>query len=164
MSFVVAPTRRRNVVVIADEAHRSLCGFKANVDAKTGEISYGFAKYLRDALLEIEVVEYLKRASKMNHTASLKHGERGDLNGNETVLAKGQAETRVPDDIESKFAIAPGVSQLMRWGSPQGNAAEDEESGVVGDLLLAIPAFLVHEANGIELFDLLLSETELWKY
>jgi type I restriction enzyme, R subunit len=34
----------------ADEAHRSQYGFKAKVDAKTGEISYGFAKYLRDAL------------------------------------------------------------------------------------------------------------------
>jgi len=43
-------TTRRNVVVIADEAHRSQYGFKAKVDAKTGEISYGFAKYMRGAL------------------------------------------------------------------------------------------------------------------
>jgi len=43
-------TGRRNVVVIADEAHRSQYGFKAKVEQKTGEISYGFAKYLRDAL------------------------------------------------------------------------------------------------------------------
>ena len=43
-------TDRRNVVVIADEAHRSQYGFRAKVERKTGEISYGFAKYLRDAL------------------------------------------------------------------------------------------------------------------
>ena len=43
-------TDRRNVVVIADEAHRSQYGFRASVASKTGEISYGFAKYLRDAL------------------------------------------------------------------------------------------------------------------
>ena len=43
-------TRRHNVVVIADEAHRSQYGFKAKMDRKTGEVSYGFAKYLRDAL------------------------------------------------------------------------------------------------------------------
>lgn len=42
-------TERRNVVVIADEAHRSQYGFKARIE-KTGEIAYGFAKYLRDAL------------------------------------------------------------------------------------------------------------------
>jgi type I restriction enzyme R subunit len=43
-------TDRRNVVVIADEAHRSQYGFQAKVERKTGDISYGFAKYLRDGL------------------------------------------------------------------------------------------------------------------
>jgi type I restriction enzyme R subunit len=43
-------TDRRNVVVIADEAHRSQYGLKAKVDSKDGSISYGFAKYMRDAV------------------------------------------------------------------------------------------------------------------
>jgi len=43
-------TDRRNVVVIADEAHRSQYGFRARLNRKTGEIAHGFAKYLRDAL------------------------------------------------------------------------------------------------------------------
>jgi type I restriction enzyme R subunit len=43
-------TDRRNVIVIADEAHRSQYGFRAKVESKTGKISYGFAKYLRDGL------------------------------------------------------------------------------------------------------------------
>ncbi len=43
-------TDRRNVVVIADEAHRSQYGFRAKVAHETGDISYGFAKYLRDVL------------------------------------------------------------------------------------------------------------------
>jgi len=43
-------TTRRNVVVIADEAHRSQYGFRARVDGKSGAVSYGLAKYLRDAL------------------------------------------------------------------------------------------------------------------
>ncbi len=41
---------RRNIVVIADEAHRSQYGFRAKIEQKSGEIAYGFAKYLRDAL------------------------------------------------------------------------------------------------------------------
>jgi len=43
---------RRNIVFIADEAHRSQYGFKAHtVKRKDGaHIAYGFAKYLRDAL------------------------------------------------------------------------------------------------------------------
>lgn len=43
-------TDRRNVVVIADEAHRSQYGFKAKVASESGEVSYGFAKHLRDAI------------------------------------------------------------------------------------------------------------------
>lgn len=43
-------TDRRNVIVMADEAHRSQYGFAAKIDAKTGVIDYGFAKYMRDAL------------------------------------------------------------------------------------------------------------------
>ncbi len=43
-------TDRRNVVVLADEAHRSQYSFAAKLDAGTGALSYGFAKYLRDAL------------------------------------------------------------------------------------------------------------------
>ncbi|CAH0193107.1 type I restriction endonuclease subunit R [Stenotrophomonas lactitubi] len=41
---------RRNIVVIADEAHRSHYGFRAKIEQKTGEIAYGFAKYMRDGL------------------------------------------------------------------------------------------------------------------
>ncbi|TKT84594.1 type I restriction endonuclease subunit R [Dyadobacter frigoris] len=52
-------TDRRNVVVIADEAHRTQYGFEASIkqvrDKETKEIigqriAYGFAKYMRDAL------------------------------------------------------------------------------------------------------------------
>ena len=42
-------SERRNIVVIADEAHRSQYGFKARIE-KSGEIAYGFAKHLRDGL------------------------------------------------------------------------------------------------------------------
>ena len=51
-------SERRNIIVIADEAHRTQYGFKAKtIDAKDEngnvvgkQIVYGFAKYLRDAL------------------------------------------------------------------------------------------------------------------
>ncbi|MDD4913201.1 MAG: type I restriction endonuclease subunit R [Sideroxydans sp.] len=43
-------TQRTNIVVIADEAHRSQYGFNAVLDKKTGKFKYGFAKHLRDAL------------------------------------------------------------------------------------------------------------------
>ena len=43
-------TERTNIVVIADEAHRSQYGFSAALDRKSGRYKYGFAKHLRDAL------------------------------------------------------------------------------------------------------------------
>jgi len=46
-------SERKNIVVIADEAHRSHYGFKSkNIEDKNGGVrtTYGFAKYLRDAL------------------------------------------------------------------------------------------------------------------
>ncbi len=49
-------SERRNIVVIADEAHRSQYGFDAKIrereveGEKVAEIFYGFARYMRDAL------------------------------------------------------------------------------------------------------------------
>ena len=41
---------RGNVVVIADEAHRTQYGFRADLDPESGKTKYGLAKYMRDAL------------------------------------------------------------------------------------------------------------------
>ena len=43
-------TDRRNVIVMADEAHRSQYGFDARLDAKTGVRRYGYAHYIRQAM------------------------------------------------------------------------------------------------------------------
>ncbi|SDZ37361.1 type I restriction enzyme, R subunit [Proteiniborus ethanoligenes] len=43
-------TERKNVIIIADEAHRSQYGLEAKTDLETGELKYGYAKYIRDAL------------------------------------------------------------------------------------------------------------------
>ncbi len=57
-------SERRNIVVIADEAHRSQYGFDAKfrereVDGeKVAEISYGFAKYMRDGLPNVSFIGF----------------------------------------------------------------------------------------------------------
>lgn len=43
-------TERRNVIVMADEAHRSQYGFDAKLDKVTGKRRYGYAHYIRQAL------------------------------------------------------------------------------------------------------------------
>ena len=43
-------SERRNIVVMADEAHRGQYGLKEKVDAKTGEIKIGSARIIRNTL------------------------------------------------------------------------------------------------------------------
>ena len=43
-------SERDNIVVIADEAHRSQYGFDAVLDGESGRFRYGYARHLRDAL------------------------------------------------------------------------------------------------------------------
>ena len=45
-----AMSERRNIVVMADEAHRGQYGLKEKVDAETGEIKIGTARIIRDSL------------------------------------------------------------------------------------------------------------------
>lgn len=41
---------RRDIILIADEAHRSQYGLEAKVDSRSGKVTYGYAKHIRDAL------------------------------------------------------------------------------------------------------------------
>jgi type I restriction enzyme R subunit len=43
-------TDRRNVIVMADEAHRSQYGLRARIRESDAQLVYGYAKYMRDAL------------------------------------------------------------------------------------------------------------------
>lgn len=43
-------SERKNIVVIADEAHRSQYGFDAMLDKETGSFKYGYAQHLREAI------------------------------------------------------------------------------------------------------------------
>ena len=43
-------SERKNIIVAADEAHRSHYGFAGKFDKEKGELKYGLAKYLRQAL------------------------------------------------------------------------------------------------------------------
>jgi len=42
-------SERSNIVIIADEAHRTQYGLNARIDQETGEVKYGFAHYLHEA-------------------------------------------------------------------------------------------------------------------
>ncbi len=49
---------RSNIVVIADEAHRTQYGLNATVDQKSGKIKYGFAHYLHEAFPKASFIAF----------------------------------------------------------------------------------------------------------
>jgi type I restriction enzyme, R subunit len=57
---------RRNIVVIADEAHRSQYGFQAKVDTATGVLEYGFAQHVRDALPNASFIGFTGTPIELN--------------------------------------------------------------------------------------------------
>ena len=64
---------RENIIVIADEAHRSQYGFSAKILAKQDKalITFGFAKYLRDALPNASFIGFtgtpIEKADRSTH-------------------------------------------------------------------------------------------------
>lgn len=51
-------SERRNIIVMADEAHRGQYGLKEKVDAKTGEIKMGTARIIRNTLLNATYIGF----------------------------------------------------------------------------------------------------------
>ena len=83
-------------------------------------------------------------------------GERQD----EAVLAKSQPVAQVAGDIKGKLTVASRMGELVCRRSPQRNATEDERAAMVGEFLLAVSAFLAHQANGIQLLELLFGDAD----
>jgi len=109
---------------------------------------------------EVEEVEHLGGAFETNDPALLLNGKRRDPDGNETVLAEGQAEFGVAGDVEKESAVASRMNQLGRGRPAERNAAENEGSGIVGKLLLAILPFLADKGDGLNLTKSELGETK----
>ena len=100
---------------------------------------------------QAEEVEHLGGAFETDDPASLLDGERRYPDGNEAVLAERAGQIRMAGDVEKEFAIPPRVSKLGPWWPAERNAAEDEGSGIVGELSLAVVAFFSDKGDGFEL-------------
>lgn len=109
---------------------------------------------------EAKEVEYLSSTLKTNDPAPLLNGERCYPDGNEPVLAEGQAELRVAGDVEKESSVAPRVNELRTGRSAQWNPAENERPGIVGELLLPVLPFLADEGDGLQLTKPELGDTE----
>lgn len=124
-------TDRSNIVVIADEAHRTQYGLNPTIDQKTGKMKYGFAHHLHDAFPNASFIAFtgtpismlerdtqavfgtyidiydMKQAQEDGATVPILYENRLaklELNSEETPTLDEQVEELTEDDEESERA------------------------------------------------------------
>ena len=107
---------------------------------------------------EPEEVEHLGPGAETDAPASLVERQGGHPDGNETVLAKGQAELWMLRDLEEELAVASRVEQLTFGRPAKWKPTKDERPGVEGQVLGSFLPLLSDEPNGFELLEAALSD------
>lgn len=122
---------RSNIVIIADEAHRTQYGLNAAIDQRTGKVKYGFAHHLREAFPNASFIAFtgtpismlerdtqavfgeyidiydMKRAQEDGATVPILYENRLaklELNTNETPAIDEQVEELTEDEEEIERA------------------------------------------------------------
>lgn len=68
-----AISERKNIVVMADEAHRSQYGLTEKVDSKTGRIKIGAARAIRNTLPNATYIDLLEHQSLLKTVVHVKY-------------------------------------------------------------------------------------------
>ena len=56
-------------------------------------------------------------------------------------MAEGQAVIGMACDLQKELSVVPGVNELVLWRATEGDAAQNEWAGIVGELLVAVVTF-----------------------
>lgn len=70
-------SERRNIIVMVDEAHRTQYGMDGKVDLESGEVKFGYAKYLREAMPNATYIAFT--GTPIETTDKSTYGTFGDL-------------------------------------------------------------------------------------
>jgi len=119
-------SERTNIVVVADEAHRSQYGFDAVLNSETGAYKYGYAKHLRDAVPNATFIGFTGTPieSEDRDTRAV-FGEYISVYDLEDAVADGAT---VPIYYESRLAKLDLDSEVLRKIDGEvGELVEDEE-------------------------------------
>ena len=100
---------------------------------------------------EAEEIEHLKGSFKVDGATFLLDGESGYPDGNQPILAEGQAKLGVRRDLQKKLSVPSCMGQLTRLGAAERQAAEHKRPRMEGEFLFALVALLAGELDGIEL-------------
>ena len=119
---------RQNIVVIADEAHRSQYGFGGKVNEKTGEMSYGFASNLRDALPNASFIGFT--GTPIEKTDANTRAVFGDYISIYDIQRAVADKATVPIYYESRISkLALNAAELPKLDAEFEEITEGEELG-----------------------------------
>jgi hypothetical protein len=100
---------------------------------------------------EAEEIEHLKGSIKVDDATFLLHRESGYPDGNQPILAKGQAKLGVRRNLQKELSVPSCMGQLTGLGAAERQAAEDKRPRMEGEFLFPMVALLAGELDGIEL-------------
>jgi len=108
-------SERDNIVVIADEAHRSQYGFDAMLNNETGQFKYGYAQHLRDAIPNATFIGFTGTPieSEDRDTRSV-FGDYISVYDIEDAVADGAT---VPIYYESRLAVSDREKFKSKWSA-----------------------------------------------
>lgn len=118
------------------------------------------AAIVRAVFRKAKEIKHLCGRIKTNLAGFLPDGKRGNPNRNKSVLAEGQAEFGMADDLKEEMAVAAGMGSLVSRRSAQWNTTKDERPGVEGKFLSSTVTLLADELNRLQLLQPPLGDTE----
>lgn len=126
-------TDRRNVIVMADEAHRSQYGFRAHIRDNDKQVVYGYAKYMRDALPNASYIGFTGTPIELaDKSTPAVFGDYIDIYDVKQAVVDGAT---VPIYYESRLIDLGIDDKTKEWIDTQvGELFEDEDEGRQSEL------------------------------
>lgn len=120
---------------------------KKDCGTKNALESFNQAPVMESVFRQAEEVEHLGRRIKTNFSRFLADSERGHPDRNQSILAEGQAEFGMADDLKEEMAVAARMQSLVSGRPTQWDTAENERSSMEGKVLYTIVTLLADELN-----------------
>jgi hypothetical protein len=98
-----------------------------------------------------EEIEHLEGSFKVDGVTFLLHRESSYPNGNQPVLAEGQAIVGVRRNLQKELSVPSRMGQLTGWRAAERETAEDEGPCMESEFLFAMVALLACNVDRFEL-------------
>ena len=107
-------SRRRNIIVMADEAHRSQYGFEEKVNAKTGKVTIGNARRVRNALPQATYIGFTGTPIELEDRNTLEvFGNYIDIYDMSQAVADGATRPIYYESRVIKLNLDPALMEMI---------------------------------------------------